>query len=96
MKLFASGCSIVGSNTLTRTSAINVPVKFTAKDQPEGLTINPGDLILADADGVVVCPPGLVDQCLKLCQDRSEVDKKTRECIVNGEAFGPTIARLRK
>jgi regulator of RNase E activity RraA len=96
MKLFAQGFSIVASNTFTRTSTINVPVPFTSQNQKIPMTINPGDLILGDADGVVVIPPPLVEQCLKLCEDRSEVDKKTRECLVNGEAFGPTIARLRK
>ena len=73
-----------------------MPVPYIAKDQKDPITINPGDLILADADGVVVIPPLLTEPCLKLCQDRNEVDKKTREYLVNGEAFGPTIARLRK
>ncbi|KAG0652742.1 4-hydroxy-4-methyl-2-oxoglutarate aldolase, partial [Hyphodiscus hymeniophilus] len=94
--LFARGFSIVASNTFTRTSAINVPVPFVSENQTDPITINPGDFILADADGVVVIPPPLVEQCLKLCEERNEVDKKTRECLVNGEAFGPTIARLRK
>jgi regulator of RNase E activity RraA len=86
----------VGSNTFTRTSAINVPLVFTSENQKVPIIINPGDIILGDADGVVVIPPALVQQCLKLCEERSEVDKRTRECLVNKEAFGPTIARLRK
>jgi regulator of RNase E activity RraA len=60
------------------------------------MIVNSGDIILGDADGVVVIPPALVEQCLKLCEERSEVDKKTRACLVNKEEFGPTIARLRK
>lgn len=95
-QLFAKGFSIVGSNTFTRTSAVNVPVTFTSQDQKDPITINPGDLILADADGAVAIPPSLVEQCLKLCRDRSEIDEKTRQCVLNGEAFGPTISRLRK
>ncbi|KAH8807399.1 ribonuclease E inhibitor RraA/Dimethylmenaquinone methyltransferase [Xylogone sp. PMI_703] len=94
--LFAHGFSIVSSNKLTRTSAVNVPLQYSSENQPEPMTINPGDYILADADGVVAIPPALIEQCLKLCQARSEVDKQTRQCLVNGEAFGPTIARLRK
>jgi regulator of RNase E activity RraA len=86
----------VSSNTFTRTSAINVPLKFTSENQTVSMTINPGDLILGDADGVVAIPPTLIEQCLKLCEERSEIDKKTRECLVNGEAFGPTISQLRK
>lgn len=95
-KLFAQGFSIVSSNTFTRTSAINMPLEFTSPNQKSPMIINPGDIILGDADGVVVVPADLVEPCLKLCEERSEVDKKTRECLVNGEGFGPTIARLRK
>ena len=73
-----------------------MPLEFTSPNQKSPMIINPGDIILGDADGVVVVPADLVEPCLKLCEERSEVDKKTRECLVNGEGFGPTIARLRK
>jgi regulator of RNase E activity RraA len=55
-----------------------VPVPFTSKNQKVLIITNPGDLILGDTDGVVVIPPTLVEEFLKLCGDRSEVDKKTR------------------
>ena len=64
--------------------------------QPDSLTINPGDLILGDADGIVVIPPKHVDKCLKLCEERFEIDEKTREALEKGEEMGPTIKRLRK
>ncbi|KAK0121935.1 hypothetical protein ONS95_010209 [Cadophora gregata] len=94
--LFAKGVSILGSASFTRSSTLNEPVQFTSETQKEPLTINPGDLILADADGVVAIPPTLVEQCLKLCEERWETDEKTRKCLEDGEEMGPTIAKLRK
>ena len=73
-----------------------MPILFQLPGQEDPITINPGDLILADADGAVVIPVALVEQCLKLCQDRRDIDEKTRECLLNGDAFGSTVARLRK
>jgi regulator of RNase E activity RraA len=78
MKLSAQESSIVRWNTFTQASTINVPVPFTSKNQKVLIITNPGDLILGDTDGVVVIPPTLVEEFLKLCGDRSEVDKKTR------------------
>jgi len=94
--LFAKGISILGSNTFTRASGLNAPIKFTSETQKEPLTIQPGDFLMGDADGVVAIPPSLVEQCLQLCEERFEIDEKTRQALENGEEMGPTIARLRK
>ncbi|OBT73692.1 hypothetical protein VF21_06216 [Pseudogymnoascus sp. 05NY08] len=94
--LFAKGISTLGSASFTRSSTLNEPVQFTSAVQKEPLTINPGDLILADADGVVVIPPTLVEQCLKLCEERWDIDEKTRKFLENGDEMGPTINKLRK
>lgn len=58
--------------------------------------MNPGDILVADADGAVVVPPSLLDKVIELCQERAEIDEKTFEALRKGEAMGPTIARLRK
>ena len=98
MGLFARGSSILGSHTFTRSSEINVPVTYEIVELPssQSVTIHPGDIILGDEDGVVAVPAGLVSECLKLCQERAEVDRQTLECLEAGEAMGPTLARLRK
>ncbi|KAH0292381.1 RraA-like protein [Aureobasidium namibiae CBS 147.97] len=94
--VFAKGTSALGSNTFTRASGLNVPVQFTSETQKRPLTINPGDLILADQDGVVVVPVEHAEKCLKICEERFEIDEKTMEALKNGEAMGDTLARLRK
>lgn len=71
-------------------------MQFTSDVQEESLTITRGDFILADADGVVVIPPTLVEQCLELCEERWNIDEKTRKCLENGDEMGPTINKLRK
>lgn len=95
--LFAKGQSALGSNTFTRSAALNVPVKFTSPEQSHpGITIRPGDWILGDSDGVVVIPPEKAEECLRLVEERFEIDEKTRECLENGDEMGRTIKRLRK
>lgn len=75
---------------------MNVPVEFTSPEQTQPLTINPGDLIVADIDGVVVIPHNKVDECLELCEERAKIDELTVQALENGEEMGATLARLRK
>ncbi|KAK9450756.1 ribonuclease E inhibitor RraA/Dimethylmenaquinone methyltransferase [Limtongia smithiae] len=89
--IFARGSSILGSGGFTRASEVNVPVKF--KDD---LYVNPGDYIVADADGVVVVPPSLVAQVVEFCVDRKRIDDLTFEALRNGEPIGEAIQRLRQ
>ncbi|KAF4556711.1 Aldolase/RraA-like protein 2 [Elsinoe fawcettii] len=91
LPLFAKGTSILGSNTFTRASEINVPLQY--KDD---LWINPDDILVGDQDGVVVVPPSLVDQVVAICADRKKVDEKTMKALEAGDEMGPTLQRLRK
>ncbi|KAI1506170.1 ribonuclease E inhibitor RraA/Dimethylmenaquinone methyltransferase [Biscogniauxia marginata] len=89
--VFARDTSILGSNTFTRASEIDVPLQF--KDD---LWVNPGDYLIGDADGVVVIPPSLMESVVDICQERAEIDEKTVEALKRGEEMGPTLKRLRK
>jgi regulator of RNase E activity RraA len=91
MKLFARETSILGSNTFTRASELNVPVHF--KDD---LWIHPGDLLVGDQDGVVAVPQSLVEQVAAICTERKDIDAKTMEALEAGEEMGPLLKRLRK
>ena len=97
MGLFARDISILGSNTFTRSSELNIPVKFKLTElQGEEIVVRPSDLIMGDADGVVAIPPEVAEECVELCQSRWEIDEETRKCLENGDEIGPTIKRLRK
>jgi len=96
MVLFARGISILGSNTFTRSSELNVPVSYGNVEVGGEVTIRPGDYIMGDVDGVVVVPEDKVEECMHLCQERYDIDEETRRCLERGEPMGPTIKRLRK
>ena len=51
---------------------------------------------MADQDGVVVVPVEHAEKCLKICEERFEIDEKTMEALKKGEPMGETLARLRK
>lgn len=95
--LFARGTSILGSHSFTRSSELDVPVAYSQMDlKEETVEINPGDIIVGDADGVVVIPCHLADECVKLCDSRWNVDEATRQCVLDGKDIGPVIQKLRQ
>ncbi|KAJ5712158.1 hypothetical protein N7488_006314 [Penicillium malachiteum] len=94
--LFARRISILGSNTFTKSSELNVPVKYENAEVNEEVTVSPGDLILGDCDGVVAIPLHTIEEFLRLCQERYQIDEKTREGLENGDEMGPTIQKLGK
>lgn len=96
MGLFARGVSILGSNTFTRSSELNVPVPYENSEVGGKVIVHPGDYILGDADGVVVVPEDKVEDCVQLCQERYDIDEETRSCLEQGQPMGPTIKKLRK
>lgn len=96
MGLFARGASILGSNTFTRAAELDVPLSFRIEELESGeVQVRPGDLIMGDADGVVVIPPELTSELIVTCEARWQIDEETRSCLERGDPIGPTIKRLR-
>ncbi|CVK85398.1 hypothetical protein FPRO06_07485 [Fusarium proliferatum] len=89
--VFSRGQSILGSNTSTRASEINVPIQV-GRD----MWVNPGDILVGDADGVVSVPPSLIEQVVALCQERAEIDEKMFAELRNGAVMGDLIRTIRK
>jgi regulator of RNase E activity RraA len=56
-----------------------------------GVTIDPGDLVLADADGVVVVPHDLAEETLRLAEEKVRGENLVRQKLAEGmsatEAF---------
>jgi 4-hydroxy-4-methyl-2-oxoglutarate aldolase len=59
--------------------SVNVPVVCA------GMTVNPGDVVVADADGVVVVPRERAAAIAQAGRDRIDKEAKTRERLRNGE-----------
>ncbi len=47
--------------------------------------MNPGDVIVADADGVVVVPRALAADVVRLGEERLAKEEKSRQKLRNGE-----------
>lgn len=47
-----------------------------------GVTVNPGDIIVGDADGVVVIPFQQAESILVLAQEKEKKDKERFECVL--------------
>ena len=68
------------SNALT--GELNVPVRCG------GLIVQPGDIILADEDGIVVLPPARVAEIVAICLPREEQARARQQRMREGVPLG--------
>lgn len=103
--VFARGHSTVGQSPFTRPSELQVPITIsdpTALSTDErknpvypSLTVNPGDLVLADVDGVVVIPPAHVEDVIRLALKGRTEDANCLKDIKNGVPVKEAFAKNR-
>lgn len=83
--VYARDTIIYDSKDRQRVIDIDVPVEIA------GVTFNPGDLVIADADGVVVVPRAVEDQVIRAAWDKVNAENQVRDAIRAGmpaiEAF---------
>lgn len=72
---------------------VNVPVKLATNDQD--MTVNAGDYLIADLNGVVVLPKALAEQALPLMKKQVEADSKMAEEIKKGMSFTEASKKFR-
>jgi 4-hydroxy-4-methyl-2-oxoglutarate aldolase len=82
---FARGTIVYDSKDRQRVTAIDVPVQI------DGVTFAPGDLVIADEDGVVVVPQRVEAAVVRRAWDKVHAENEVRDAIRAGlkatEAF---------
>lgn len=85
--LFYTGIRPVDSLGRGQVMAYDVPVRCG------GVVVNPGDLIFADFDGVVVVPRDLEDEVLGLAYDKVFKENQSRADLLNGDTLRAVFDR---
>lgn len=73
-----------------RTVSLNQPVVLG------GVTVHPGDLIVADRDGVVRIPAALVDGVLETAQEIEEREKEQTRLILSARSLRDGLAKYNR
>jgi regulator of RNase E activity RraA len=79
---FARGVAALGGRQLRKGGAVNVPV------QCGGVAVHPGDLVVADDDGVVVVPPARLDDVWAVAEPALARLPLARAWVQNGGLLG--------
>jgi regulator of RNase E activity RraA len=97
--VFARGTSTVGQAQFTRVAEVQVPVAVNVDPQQLGglpvVTVNPGDLLVADENGVVCVPKALEKNVLMLASKGREVDAGCLKDIQSGIGVAESFRRHR-
>lgn len=80
--VFSRGVSPITTRGLASTGEINTTVVCG------GVSVAPGDIILADDNGVLVIPPSMVAEVLERCGPRVEREAMIRRRLHAGEQLG--------
>lgn len=76
--VYARGTSVYDSKDRQRIVDIDVPVEIA------GVRFDPGDLVIADADGVVVVPQSRESDALRLAWEKVNDENRMRDAIRQG------------
>ena len=76
--VFHGGIGPLDSKGRGEVCAIDVPIECA------GVTVNPGDLVFGDADGVVVVPQPIVTQTVRNALEKVEGEDRTRVELQQG------------
>ena len=99
--VFARGHSILGQSPFTRPSELQVPLTIsdptvpldeTGKPAFPPVTVQPGDILLADLDGVVSVPKDLLEQVVEIALEGRRVDGLCMNDLREGKEIKATFA----
>lgn len=76
--VFATSKNPYDSQNRQRVINIDVPVAI------DGVVFNPGDIVVADEDGIVVIPQKIEDEVIEAALQKVNAENQTRDAIKNG------------
>jgi len=76
--VFAKGTSVYDSQNRQRVIDVDIPVEIA------GVRFCPGDLVMADIDGIVVVPQEVEKEAIRRAWDKVNAENRTRDAIRNG------------
>ena len=85
--VFHGGIAPLDSKGRGRIMAIDVPIRCA------GVKVATGDLVVGDADGVVVVPRAVESKVLELAFDKIKGEKRTLDDLRAGEKLGDVFAK---
>ncbi|TPX12177.1 uncharacterized protein E0L32_007063 [Thyridium curvatum] len=91
--IFARDVGTAPPYELVKVVGVNVPVKLQSEDQD--ITINPGDYIIADMNGVVVLPKEYAVLALPLMKKQVDADSQMAVAIKEGMSFSEASKKFR-
>ena len=80
--VFGRGISALTTRSPGLTGELNVPVRCG------GILVNPGDIVLADDDGVVVLPPARIAEIVAICLPREQQGRERQQRMREGTPLG--------
>lgn len=86
--VFARGRCVYDSLNRQRVVDVDVPVEIG------GVTFHPGDLVIADADGVVVIPQSVEEEAIQRAWDKVHAENEVRDAIRHGMKAVDAFARF--
>lgn len=92
-QIFARDVGTAPPYELVKVAGVNVPVKLQSEDQD--ITINPGDYIIADMNGVVVLPKEFAVLALPLMKKQVDADSQMAVAIKEGMSFSEASKKFR-
>jgi 4-hydroxy-4-methyl-2-oxoglutarate aldolase len=85
--VFHGGIAPLDSKGRGRVAAVDVPIECG------GVAVNPGDLILGDADGVIVVPRAVEGEALHLAATKLVGERTTLRELQEGQSLAEVFAR---
>lgn len=91
--MFACGVSTTAPHESVKVVGVNVPIQV--RSQYLKRSVEPGDYVVADLDGIVVIPKGLVEKMIPLIQPQVSADEQMQEAIKAGMSFMEASQKFR-